>query len=120
MYFIRENPSSHGQVADFKQLIRKTPLIYGQTEHLESTFFSNKVHGGEQESLTPQKTKHPCRLAEVGDSRTEALPAANCEAPSDNQTYAKFKYISRVQRLHSDVNDSSNKVASVRTCRPRH
>ena len=49
-----------------------------------------------------------------------ALPAANCESPTNNQTYAEFKYITRVQRLHSDVIDSSNKVASVRTCRPRH
>ena len=60
--FIRETPPSSGQVVDFEQLIRETPPVYGQTEHFESTFFSNKVHGGEQERLTPQKTKHPCRL----------------------------------------------------------
>ena len=41
--FIRENPPSSGQVIDFKQLIRETPPIYGQTEQLESTFYSNKV-----------------------------------------------------------------------------
>ena len=58
--FIRVNPPFHGQVVDFKQLIRKTPPIYGQTEHLESTFFSNKNHGGEQESLATQKTKRRC------------------------------------------------------------
>jgi len=62
MDFVRKTPPSHGQVVHFKQLIRETPPVYGQTEHFESTFFSNKVHGGEQESLTPQKTKHPCRL----------------------------------------------------------
>ena len=56
----------------------------------------------------------------LNSDRTAVLPAANCEAPSDNQTYAESKYITRVQRLHSDVIDSSNKVASVRTCRPRH
>jgi len=40
--FIRENPPSSGQVVDFEQLIRKTPLVYGQTWHFESTFYSNR------------------------------------------------------------------------------
>ena len=52
----------------------------------------------------------------LDNGRTAVLPAANCEAPTDNQNHAEFKYITRVQRLHSDVIDSSNKVASVRTC----
>ena len=65
MYFIRKTPPSHGQIVDFEQLIRETPPIYGQTEHLESTVLSNKDHGGEQDSLAPQKAKHPCRLTEV-------------------------------------------------------
>ena len=62
MDFVRENPPSHGQVVDFEQLIRGTPPVYGQTEHFESTFYSNKVHGGEQDSLAPQKAKKPCGL----------------------------------------------------------
>ena len=43
MDFVRETPPSAGQVVDFKQLIRETLPFYGQTEHLESTFYSNKV-----------------------------------------------------------------------------
>ena len=42
MDFVRETPLSHGQVVDFEQLIRETPPVYGQTEHLESTIFRNK------------------------------------------------------------------------------
>ena len=37
-HFVRENLPSHGQ-----------------TEHFESTFYSNKVHGGEQDSLAPER-----------------------------------------------------------------
>ena len=40
--FIRENPPSSRQVIDFEQLIRKTPPVYGQTWHFESTFYSNR------------------------------------------------------------------------------
>ena len=29
----------------------------------------------------------------LDNGRTAVLPAANCEAPTDNQTYAEFKYI---------------------------
>ena len=72
--FIRENPPSSGQVIDFKQLIRETLPFYGQTEHLESTFYSNKVHGGEQDSLTPQIAKHPCRLTEVSEAEQPHRP----------------------------------------------
>ena len=43
MDFVRETPPSSGQVIDFEQLIRETPPIYGRPEHLESTFYSNKV-----------------------------------------------------------------------------
>ena len=55
MGFVRENPPSHGQVVNFEQLIRETPPVYGQTELFESTFYSNRVHGGEQDSLAPKK-----------------------------------------------------------------
>ena len=62
MDFVRENPPSHGQVVDFEILIRETPHVYGQTEHFESTALSNKDHSSEQDSLAPQKAKHPCGL----------------------------------------------------------
>mgnify|MGYP001773867444 CR=1 FL=1 len=29
----------------------------------------------------------------LDNGRTAVLPAANCEAPTDNQNYAEFKYI---------------------------
>ena len=79
--FIRKTPPSHGQIVDFEQLIRKTPPVYGQTEHLESTFFSNKDHSGEQESLTPQKTKHPCRLTEVSEAEQPYCPSRIASLP---------------------------------------
>ncbi len=47
MDFVRENPPSAGQVVDFEQLIRETLPFYGQTEHLESTIYSNKVSWGQ-------------------------------------------------------------------------
>ena len=40
---VRKTPPSAGQVVDFEQLIRETLPFYGQTKHLESTFYSNKV-----------------------------------------------------------------------------
>ena len=40
---IRETLPFYGQIVDFKQLIRETSPIYGRPEHLESTFYSNKV-----------------------------------------------------------------------------
>ena len=40
--FVRINPPSAGQVVDFEQLIREILPFYGQTEHFESTFYSNR------------------------------------------------------------------------------
>ena len=74
MDFVRKTPPSSGQVVDFKQLIRETLPFYGQTEHLESTFYSNKVHGGEHDSLTPQIAKHPCSLTEVSEAEQPHRP----------------------------------------------
>ena len=74
MDFIRENPPSHGHVVDFEILIRETPHVYGQTEHFESTVLSNKDHSSEQDSLAPQKTKHPCRLTEVSEAEQRHSP----------------------------------------------
>ena len=56
MDFVRENPPSAGQVVDFEQLIRETLPFYGQTEHLESTIYSNKVSWGRlsEKSNIPQ------------------------------------------------------------------
>ena len=42
MVFVRKTPPSAGQVVDFEQLVRGILPFYGQTEHLESTFYSNK------------------------------------------------------------------------------
>ena len=55
MDFVRKTPPSSGQVVDFKQLIRETLPIYGQTEHFESTFFSNKVHGASRTASHREK-----------------------------------------------------------------
>ena len=74
MDFVRKNPPSHGQVVDFEILIRETPHVYGQTEHFESTVLSNKDHSSEQDSLAPQKTKHPCRLTEVSEAEQPHRP----------------------------------------------
>ena len=48
MDFVRKTPPSSGQVVDFKQLIRETLPIYGQTELFESTIFSNLQTSGQQ------------------------------------------------------------------------
>ena len=73
-----------------------------------------RAHGHRFAVLRPASDDALLLLLDNG--RTAALPAANCEAPTDNQTYAEFKYITCILWMCSDINDSSNKVASVRTC----
>ena len=84
MDFVRENPPSHGQVVDFEILIRETPHVYGQTEHFESTALSNKDHSSEQDSLAPQKTKHPCRLTEVSEAEQRHSPRRIAKHPEQS------------------------------------
>ena len=39
----------------------------------------------------------------LDNGRTAVLPVANCEAPTDNQTYAEFKYITCIYMYLMDV-----------------
>ena len=64
--------------------IRETPHVYGQTEHFESTVLSNKDHSSEQDSLAPQKTKHPCRLTEVSEAEQRHSPRRIAKHPEQS------------------------------------
>ena len=68
--FIRENPPSSGQVVDFEQLIRKTPLVYGQTWHFESTFYSNRF------MMASRTASHRKKLNSHADSTKLVKPSS--------------------------------------------
>ena len=64
-----------------------TPLFKGAHQ----AFVHTRAHGHRFAVLRPASDDALLLLLDNG--RTAVLPAANCEAPSDNQTYAEFKYI---------------------------
>ena len=75
MDFVRKTPPSSGQVVDFKQLIRETLPVYGQTELIESTFYSNRFMVASQtasqrkklniQADSPKLVKPSSRIARV-------------------------------------------------------
>ena len=164
----------------------KPHLFTDKLSILSQLFTVIRFHGGEQDSLTPQKAKHPCRLTEVSEAeqphrplilipltllfywdfvpnpdtpcglcvlhvfavantrtrpvvwwrlvnpanpifkgahqglrafhrRTAALPA-NSGPASDDALLLRCSFVAPFEQWP----DSSNKVASVRACRPRH
>ena len=57
-------------------------------------FVRTRAHGHRFAVIRPASDDALLLLLDNG--RTAVLPAANCEAPTDNQTYAEFKYITRI------------------------
>ena len=55
--------------------------------------FGLSIAAGLSLPADPGPASDDALLLLLDNGRTAALPAANCEAPTDNQTYAEFKYI---------------------------
>ena len=74
MGFVRETPPSAGQVIILNNLSVKSSLFTDKLSILSQPFTVIRFHGGKQDSLTPQKTKHPCRLTEVSEAEQPHRP----------------------------------------------
>ena len=99
MYFIRKTPPSfvgptvipdnrcltewilsvkHRLLPDklliLNNLSAKSRLFTDKLSFLSQPFTVIRFHGGEQDSLTPQRAKHPCRLTEVSEAEQPHRP----------------------------------------------
>ncbi len=52
----------------------KSSLFTDKLSILSQLFTVIRFHGGKQDSLTPQKAKHPCRLTEVSEAEQPHRP----------------------------------------------
>ena len=75
MDFVRKTPPSAGQVVIFNNLSVKSCLFTDKLSILSQPFTVIRFHGGKQDSLTPQKAKHPCRLTDVSEAMKAEQPA---------------------------------------------
>ena len=74
MYFVRKTPPSAGQVVILNNLSVKSCLFTDKLSILSQPFTVIRFHGGKQDSLTPQKAKHPCRLTDVIEAEQPHRP----------------------------------------------
>ena len=118
MDFVRKPPPFHGQVVQFELLIRETPPVYGQTEHFESTFYSNKVYSGEPDSLTAQKTKHQCGLAEVSEAEQWRQIHILHRSQTVRKVLARLKYSVPIYKARSGFSILTEEYLTFQTVSP--
>ena len=117
MDFVRKPPPFHGQVVNLNNLSVK-PHLFTDKLSILSQLFTVISYGGEPDSLTAQKTKHPSRLAEINEAEQKRQIHILPRSQTVRKVLARLKYSVPIYKARSEFSILTEEYLTFQTVSP--